>query len=102
MDFNSVIIGIIGIVLGLAMIRYSYYLNHQVFFLDFIERKFGSGTGTLAYRFIGLSLCLIGMLVMFGIVNVTKSSFGNPPGSTPNDTNTTTPTTPAKDSRIAN
>lgn len=78
MDFNTFVIGIIGIAIGIVLIKYSYYLNHQVYFLDFIESKFGGGTGTLAYRFIGACICMISIFIMFGIVKVSNSVSENP------------------------
>jgi hypothetical protein len=74
MDLNTFVIGILGIGIGLLLIVYSYYLNHQVYFLDFIESRFGSGTGTLAYRFIGACICMLSVFIMFGIVKVSNNS----------------------------
>ena len=78
MELNSIVIGLIGIVVGIALIKYSYYLNHQVYFLDFVERKFGGGTGTLAYRLVGASVCLLSIFIMFGIVKVSNDITENP------------------------
>ena len=69
-SFSNLIIGLIGLAGGVAMIYYAFTLNHQVYFLDFVERKFGGGSGTTAYRVIGLLFCIFSIFVMLGRVNL--------------------------------
>ncbi|MBC7472539.1 MAG: hypothetical protein H7196_04770 [candidate division SR1 bacterium] len=89
-SFSNLIIGLIGLAGGIAMVYYAFILNHRVYFLDFVERRFGGGTGTTAYRIIGLFFCIFSVFVMLGRINL-SGDVGTNPGtskrSTPNKTN---------------
>jgi hypothetical protein len=75
---EGVVIGLIGLILGAWMIKDAYNLNHHIYFLDWIERKYGSGSGTSAYRLIGLVVCIFSVFVLLGIIDVISSSTSNP------------------------
>ncbi len=71
MNFNvgNIILGLVGIAIGILMIKEAFNLNHHFFFLDFVEKKFGGGTGTLAYRIVGFLVCVFSIFVMLGIID---------------------------------
>jgi hypothetical protein len=75
-SFSNLILGIIGFIGGIATILYAFTLNHRVYFLDFVERKFGGGSGTTAYRLIGLIICIFSMLLMIGRVSLSGNVNG--------------------------
>ena len=74
----NIIMGLIGMALGVAIIVNAFYLNHHVLFLGWVETKWGSGTGTTAYLFIGLLICLISVFVILGYLDLAGSAFGSP------------------------
>jgi hypothetical protein len=76
-SFSSLIQGIIGLIGGIAIIYYAFALNHRVFFLDFVERKYGGGSGTTAYRLIGLLVCIFSMFLMVGKINLAGNINGD-------------------------
>jgi hypothetical protein len=76
---NIIIAGIL-IAIGLWFIIKAFWFNHQVFFLGWAEQKWGAGAGTTAYRWIGLTFCILGMFTFLGIVDIYGSAFG---GKTP-------------------
>jgi hypothetical protein len=86
-SFANLILGLIGFAGGIAIIYYAFPLNHRVYFLDFVERKFGGGSGTSAYRLIGLLLCIFSMFLMVGRVSLGGNIAGDPATSS----KTTTP-----------
>lgn len=71
MGFNigNIILGGLGVALGILIMKEAFYINHHLFFLDFVEKKFGGGTGTLAYRIVGLVLCFFSIAVMIGLID---------------------------------
>ncbi len=72
-NFGNIIIGVIGCICGTLMIKEAFHINHQIYFLDFIERKYGPGSGTTAYRLIGLAICVLSILAMIGIIDLAGS-----------------------------
>jgi hypothetical protein len=76
MNFNitNIIIGLIGIAIGVLTLKEAYYINNHIYFLDFIERKYGPGTGTLAYRLIGLLTCVLSIFVIVGLIDIANGS----------------------------
>lgn len=68
------VMGIIGIGIGILLIVKAYYLNHHILFLGWIESKWGSGTGTIAYRMIGLGMCIFSIFVMTGWIDIAGNS----------------------------
>jgi hypothetical protein len=76
-SFSNLILGIIGFAGGIATILYAFTLNHRVYFLDFVERKYGGGSGTTAYRLIGLLMCIFSMLLMVGRVSLAGNINGD-------------------------
>jgi uncharacterized membrane protein YidH (DUF202 family) len=98
-SFENTLIGIISIIIGVAMIVNAFALNHHVYFLDFVERKFGSGTGTLAYRLIGLGLCILGIFVILGVISFSPNQSSLTGGN--NGSNNIQVVPPGRDSTIA-
>lgn len=92
-SFSNLIIGLTGLAGGVAMVYYAFALNHKVYFLDFIERRFGRGTGTAAYRVIGLLFCIFSVFVMLGRINLSGDIGAGPEqtrkSSTPSKINIT-------------
>ncbi len=68
-SFNT-LIGLIGMVCGFFLIKEAYYFNHHILFLKYIERKFGPGMGTSAYKLIGLSVIIFSFFVFLGQINL--------------------------------
>jgi hypothetical protein len=73
-SLGNFLVGLVGIIVGTLVLKEAFYLNHHIYFLDFIEKKYGPGSGTTAYRIIGLSLCVLSILVIFGVVDIVNSS----------------------------
>ena len=69
-NFENIIIGIIGCIGGTLIIKEAFHINHHIYFLDFIERKYGPGSGVTAYRLIGLATCILSILAMIGIIDL--------------------------------
>jgi hypothetical protein len=86
-NWGNFFVGLIGMVVGTLVLKEAFYLNHHIYFLDFIERKYGPGTGTTAYRLIGLFTCILSILVMFGFVDIVNG--GKNLSKAPNSNNTT-------------
>ena len=72
-NFSNIIIGIIGSIAGTLIIKEAFHLNHHIYFLDFVERKYGPGSGTTAYRFVGLAICVLSVLTMIGLIDLAGS-----------------------------
>jgi hypothetical protein len=85
MVLANFLIGVCLMGLGIFMMIKAYYLNHQIYFLEFAERRFGAGGGTLAYRYIGLGLVIFSVFVIIGRINLVNQSASR-------NTNTQTPT----------
>ena len=69
----NLILGIIGFSGGIATIYYAFYINHHIFFLNFIESKYGGGSGVTAYRLIGLAMCIFSLFVLIGRIDISNS-----------------------------
>lgn len=72
-SFSNIIIGIIGAIAGTLIIKEAFHINHHIYFLDFVERKYGPGSGTTAYRFVGLAICVLSILTMIGLIDISGS-----------------------------
>jgi hypothetical protein len=72
----NIIMGLLGLLLGVWIIVNAFYLNHHVLFLGWVEEKWGPGTGTTAYLFIGLVICLISVFVILGYLDLAGAAFG--------------------------
>jgi hypothetical protein len=97
-SFANVVLGLLGFGGGVAMIYFAFYLNHQVFYLDFIEKRYGGGSGTTAYRLIGLLVCIFAMFVIIGRIDLYGTAFGGgqtPGSNSANSSQTQKKTTPA-------
>jgi hypothetical protein len=71
---GGTVIGVIMIAIGTYLISDAYNLNHKVLFLGWAERKWGPGSGTLAYKIIGMVLIGFAFLIITGLFN----PFANP------------------------
>jgi hypothetical protein len=85
MNFSppNIIAGIIGIIIGFFLVKEAYYMNHHIYFLDFAEQKWGPGSGTILYRYIGLGMIVLSMLIMLGFFDLfgANSPLNNTGGS---------------------
>jgi hypothetical protein len=100
-SWSNFFVGILGIAIGVYLIKDSFNLNHHVLFLGWVEKKYGPGSGTLAYKLIGLGVIIFSTFVAIGQINFVESAFGG--GSTQSTQNTTQTViqTPANRSGIA-
>jgi hypothetical protein len=82
-SLGNIVIAVILIGCGASVIAKAYYLNNHFFHLSGIEQKWGAGAGTTAYRYIGLTLCILGMFTSIGIIDIYGTAFGGkkPPQS---------------------
>ena len=64
---SGFIIGSIMIAIGTFLVYDAYHLNHHVIFLGWAEQKWGPGSGTLAYKVIGLVLIVFAFFVITGL-----------------------------------
>jgi hypothetical protein len=91
MSVGNIIIGAILISIGIWFIIKAFWFNHSVFFLGWAEKKWGTGSGTSAYRFIGLGLIVLGMFCIIGIVDIYGTAFGGGKQSNPQINKSTSP-----------
>lgn len=96
MSLGNFIIGGILIAIGIIFVIKAFYLNHQVFFLGWAEQKWGPGSGTMAYRWIGLALSILGIFCCLGIINIYGAAFGTSQPAKSNTKNQTTKQIPKK------
>jgi hypothetical protein len=77
MNFSlaNLIIGALFMPAGLWVVLRAFILNRDVWRLTFVERKFGMGTGVLAYQLVGSVLILLGALTAIGIIDANKMLF---------------------------
>ncbi|GAB4143308.1 MAG: hypothetical protein OHK0017_00530 [Patescibacteria group bacterium] len=67
---SNFIVTVVLVAIGVYFVANAYYLNHHVLFLGWVEQKWGPGSGTLAYKFIGLGLIVLATLIITGVINV--------------------------------
>jgi hypothetical protein len=91
-SIGNLIFGFCGIGGGFFVLTRAYYLNHQIYFLAFAERKWGPGSGTLAYRAIGLGLMIFCIFVITGYIDLF------PAGASTIQTNNSTSPLPSSNS----
>ena len=101
MSIGNIIIGLILIAIGIWFVIKAFWFNHQVFFLGWAEQKWGAGAGTMAYRWIGLSLSILGMFCVIGVVDIYGAAFGKNPPSNMTSNQLTKPKTNARNGEIA-
>ena len=85
---------IIGLILGISgfyLVKEAFYINKQLLFVGWAERKWGPGSGTTFYQFFGMALMIFALFVAVGTIDVFNAAFGSNPGKVPS-AQTTTPT----------
>ena len=60
-------IGLVGIGLGVAMVKFSYQVAGFTGRLDWIESKLGSGSTYFFYKMFGLIMIFVGLLLATGL-----------------------------------
>jgi hypothetical protein len=70
LTFGNITATAILVATGTYFVAQAYHLNHHVVFLGWVERKWGPGSGTIAYKIAGLALILLATLIITGVVNV--------------------------------
>jgi hypothetical protein len=73
---GNIIIGIIFGGIGFWFVKEAYYINHQVLFVGWAERKWGPGSGVTFYRFFGIGLMIFGFFTMIGRIDVFGAATG--------------------------
>lgn len=73
----NIIIGLIFGGAGFYLVKEAYYVNHQILFVGWAERKWGPGSGTTFYRFFGVGLIIFGLFTIIGKIDVGGAAFGN-------------------------
>jgi len=71
---TNFIIGIFGLIIGIVLIKEAFTINHHWLFLGWAEQKWGPGSGTLAYRIIGVGILIFSLLVMGGQIDLSGSN----------------------------
>lgn len=87
MNFSipNLILGLLAFALGAWMIYAAFDINHHILFAGWAERKWGPGSGTTFYRFLGLAICLFAIFVMIGVIDLFGTAFSS--GTTTEPTN---------------
>jgi hypothetical protein len=78
-SLGNIMIAILLVAAGGTIIAKAFYLNNHFLHLSGIENKFGPGAGTTAYRYIGLTLCVLAMFTSIGIIDIYGTAFGGKP-----------------------
>lgn len=99
-SFSNLVIGIIGVVVGVFLVKDAFYLNHHILFLGWVEQKWGPGMGTTAYKFVGIGLIVFSVLVGLGQINLTSDNLQNSKKTQNINTTTTTPLSPSNGQSI--
>ncbi len=73
---GNIIIGLIFGGVGFWLVKDAYYINHQILFVGWAERKFGPGSGTTFYTLFGVALIIFGFLTAIGKIDVFNAAFG--------------------------
>jgi hypothetical protein len=83
-SWTNFIIGLMGVVGGVAITINAYHINHHIWYFTWAERHLGGGMGTIAYRWIGVAISIFSALVMIGQINISGQtvSLGGPTNST--------------------
>lgn len=85
---NDIVLSILGIILGIAVIMFAHYIQHQLVPFTWAERYLGQGNGTLGYKLLGVFIIFISAVIMF-----TGVSFSGSPSITQRD-NSSQPSSP--------
>lgn len=99
-SFSNLVVGIIGVVVGVFLVKDAFYLNHHILFLGWVEQKWGPGMGTTAYKFVGIGLIIFSVLVGIGQINLTSDNLQNSKKTQNIDTTTTAPISPSNGKSI--
>ncbi len=75
----NIILGLIAIAIGVWMVKDAFHINHHILFLGWVEKKYGPGTGTNAYQIFGIIMCLFGVFVALGYIDLFSNAFGSTP-----------------------
>jgi hypothetical protein len=73
---GNIFIGAILLAIGISVVKNAFYLNHNLIFLEWAEKKWGPGGGTDMYRYIGVAICLFSLFVLIGWFDVYGAAFG--------------------------
>jgi hypothetical protein len=73
----NIVIGLISGGIGFWLVKEAYYINHQILFVGWAERKWGSGSGTTFYRLFGIGLIIFGVFTLIGKIDVARAAFGD-------------------------
>jgi hypothetical protein len=76
---GNFIFGIIFGVAGFYLLKEAYYINKQILFVGWAERKWGPGSGTSFYQFFGIGLMVFALFVAIGRIDVYNAAFGSGP-----------------------
>jgi hypothetical protein len=103
MNFSlpNLILGLLSFALGIWVTYAAFDINHHILFAGWAERKWGPGSGTTFYRLFGLVICLFGVFVMFGFIDLFGSAFNGSTSQTPVNNQGLTPSNPSGLRRIA-
>jgi hypothetical protein len=105
MNFSlpNLILGLIAFVLGGWIVYAAFDINHHILFAGWAEKKWGPGSGTTFYRFLGLAICIFAIFVMVGIIDLFGSAFSGTvsPGNSNPQTQSLTPGSGTNTRRIA-
>jgi hypothetical protein len=81
--FLNIFIGLIFCGVGITVILKAFYIHHQVLYFGWAEEKLGPGGGTNGYRYLGLALIVLGVLSVFGVINIGQDAYGKSQPTTP-------------------
>jgi hypothetical protein len=73
----NILIGLIFGGVGFWAVKDAYYINHQILFVGWAERKWGPGSGTTFYRLFGIVLIIFGIFTLIGKIDVARAAFGD-------------------------
>lgn len=97
----NIILGLICIGMGVWLVKDAFHINHHILFLGWVENKYGPGTGTTAYQLLGVGMCLFGVFVTLGYIDLFSNAFGTTTNTRPNTTIVPSGSGRASGSRIA-
>ena len=63
-SIGNIVIALILGAIGAWFVIKAFYINHQIFTLGWAEHKWGPGSGTTAYKIIGLALLILSFFVI--------------------------------------